>query len=322
MDSAKADTAAKQQGVDDANADLAKFFQDIADAKKAVDTAKSVHDAAAADQVEKAAVLAAAKQKADATARALADAQRAVDAAKADTGVAADRLTGSQTDLDDAQSNLDILTDLAAKLAESQQREQDAVKAVNDTKAALDAAKADAIAAESLVSAAEQAKAQADAKLSKLNSIDTGAAIASGHDVNADDALNALFAAAVEARAKVAPAKAILDEKQAAVDELQPGYDAALAAYELAKSDRIAAEQKLSDEIAQQEAEEVAKQQAAKQQAAYTPKHLAGTDTAQPGSLAQTGDRAGLIGETFVIGGTVFVAAGVFLDQKKRREQM
>ena len=101
------------------------------------------------------------------------------------------------------------------------------------------------------------------------------------------------------------------------MDGLQSGYDAALAAYEQAKSDRIAAEQKLSDEIARQEAEEVAKQQAA-----YTPKHLAGTDTAQPGRLAQTGDRAGLIGETFVIGGTVLVAAGVFLDQKKRREQM
>lgn len=322
LDSAKADTAAKQQGVDDANADLAKFFQDVADAKKALDTAKSVHDAAAADQAEKATVLATAKQKADGTARALADAQRAVDAAKADAGVAADKLTGSQTDLEDAQSNLDTLTGLAAKLAEAQQREQDAVKAVNDTKAALDAAKADTIAAESLVSAAEQAKAQADAKLSKLNSIDAGAAIASGHDVNADDALNALFAAAVEARAKVAPAKAILDEKQAAVDGLQSGYDVALAAYEQAKSDRIAAEQKLSDEIARQEAEEVAKQQAAKQQAAYTPKHLAGTDAAQPGSLAQTGDRAGLIGETFVIGGTVFVAAGVFLDRKKRRGQM
>ena len=101
------------------------------------------------------------------------------------------------------------------------------------------------------------------------------------------------------------------------MDELQSGYDAALAAYEQAKSDRIAAEQKLSDEIARQEAEEVAKQQAA-----YTPKHLAGTDTAQHGNLAQTGDRAGLIGETFVIGGTVLVAAGVFLDKKKRREQM
>lgn len=317
LDSAKADTVSKQQGITDANADLAKFFQDVADAKKALDTAKSVHDAATADQVEEATVLAAAEQKADATARALADAQRAVDAAKADTGVAADKLTGSQTDLVGAQSNLDILTGLAAKLAEAQQREQDAVKAVNDTKAALDAAKADAIAAESLVSATEQSKAQADAKLAKLNSIDAGAAIASGHDENADAALNALFAAAVEARAKVTPAKTILDEKQAVVDGLQPGYDAALAAYEQAKSDRIAAEQKLSDEIARQEAEE-----AAKKQAAYTPKHLANTEAAKPGSLAQTGDSARLIGETFAIGGTVLVAAGVFLDQKKRREQM
>ena len=48
---------------------------------------------------------------------------------------------------------------------------------------------------------------------------------------------------------------------------------------------------------------------------------LDGTETAQTGSLAQTGDRAGLIGETFAIGGTVLVAAGVFLDRKKRREQ-
>ena len=289
LDAAKADLASKQQAATDA-------AETVQQKQVAADSAQAGVDAAKQD---------------------VTDAQRAVDAAKADTGVAADRLTGSQTDLEDAQSNLDILTGLAAKLAEAQQREQDAVKAVNDTKAALDAAKADTIAAESLVSAAEQAKAQADAKLSKLNSIDAGAAIASGHDVNADDALNALFAAAVEARAKVAPAKAILDEKQAAVDGLQPGYDAALAAYEQAKSDRIAAEQKLSDEIARQEAEE-----AAKQQAAYTPKHLAGKDTAQTGSLAQTGDRAGLIGEAFAIGGTVLVAAGVFLDQKKRREQM
>ena len=310
--------------VDEYEQKLTSYINGLKNAKSALDAAKTnlaskkqAAAGAAATVQQKQVAADSAQAGVDAAKQGVADAQRAVDAAKADTGVAADRLTGSQTDLEDAQSNLDILTGLAAKLAEAQQREQDAVKAVNDTKAALDAAKADAIAAESLVSAAEQAKAQADAKLSKLNSIDAGAAIASGHDVNADDALNALFAAAVEARAKVAPAKAILDEKQAAVDGLQSGYDAALAAYEQAKSDRIAAEQKLSDEIARQEAEE-----AAKQQAAYTPKHLAGTDTAQPGNLAQTGDRAGLIGETFAIGGTVLVAAGVFLDQKKRREQM
>lgn len=310
--------------VDEYEQNLTSYINGLKNAKSALDAAKAdlaskqqAAAGAAATVQQKQDAADSAQAGVDAAKQGVADAQRAVDATKADTGVAADRLTGSQTDLEDAQSNLDILTGLAAKLAEAQQREQDAVKAVNDTKAALDAVKADAIAAESLVSAAEQAKAQADAKLSKLNSIDAGAAIASGHDVNADDALNALFAAAVETRAKVAPAKAILDEKQAAVDELQPGYNATLAAYEQAKSDRIAAEQKLSDEIARQEAEEVAKQQAA-----YTPKHLAGTDTAQPGSLAQTGDRAGLIGETFVIGGTVLVAAGVFLDQKKRREQM
>lgn len=310
--------------VDEYEQKLTSYINGLKNAKSALDVAKAdlaskkqAAAGAATTVQQKQVAVDSAQAGVDAAKQGVADAQRAVDAAKADTGVAADRLTGSQTDLEDAQSNLNILTGLAAKLAEAQQREQDAVKAVNDTKAALDAAKADTIAAESLVSAAEQAKAQADAKLSKLNSIDAGASIASGHDVNADDALNALFAATVEARAKVAPAKAILDERQAAVDGLQPGYDAALAAYESAKSDRIAAEQKLSDEIARQEAEE-----AAKQQAAYTPKHLAGKDTTQPGSLAQTGDRAGLIGETFVIGGTVLVAAGVFLDQKKRREQM
>ncbi len=109
-----------------------------------------------------------------------------------------------------------------------------------------------------------------------------------------------LFAAAVEARAKVAPAKAILDESRPRWTGSSPAMMRGTRRQRVGEVDRIAAEQKLSDEIARQEAEEVAKQQAA-----YTPKHLAGTDTAQPGSLAQTGDRAGLIGETFVIGGTV-----------------
>lgn len=63
-------------------------------------------------------------------------------------------------------------------------------------------------------------------------------------------------------------------------------------------------------------------EESAKQQVAYSPKHLAGTETTQPGSLAQTGDRTDLIGETFAIGGTVLVAAGVFLDRKKRHGQM
>lgn len=42
------------------------------------------------------------------------------------------------------------------------------------------------------------------------------------------------------------------------IGKLQPDYDAALAAYEQAKSDRIAAEQELSDEIARKEAKSMA----------------------------------------------------------------
>lgn len=296
--------------------------QTIADLQKAVDEAKAKEDAAKASYDEAAGPYneaASARDQVKASYDSAVSAGTAADRAAMDeyarqVAEGKDAADAAGKDLEQAKAGL---ADAKADASEKDEAYQSAIKAAQNAKDALDKAKADAIAAESLVSAAEQAKAQADAKLSKLNSIDAGAAIASGHDVNADDALNALFAAAVEARAKVAPAKAILDEKQAAVDGLQSGYDAALAAYEQAKSDRIAAEQKLSDEIARQEAKE-----AAKQQAAYTPKHLAGTDTAQPGNLAQTGDRAGLIGETFVIGGTVLVAAGVFLDQKKRREQM
>lgn len=43
---------------------------------------------------------------------------------------------------------------------------------------------------------------------------------------------------------------------------------------------------------------------------------------AENDAFRKTGDRTGLIGETFAIGGTVLVAAGVFLDRKKRHGQM
>ena len=216
---------------------------------------------------------------------------------------------------------------LASKLVEAQQREQAAQQAVTDAKVALDAARTDAHMADVKVSAAKQAKTDADAKLAKLNTIDAFAALVSGHDENADDALNALFAAAVEARAKVAPAKSEFDEKQARVDELQLGYDAALAAYSQAKSECIAAEQALADEIARQEAEVAAQKQKATNtsttsQVAYSAKHMATSSSTQGGNLAQTGDAAALIGETFAIGGAVLVASGVFLDAKKRRGQM
>ena len=42
---------------------------------------------------------------------------------------------------------------------------------------------------------------------------------------------------------------------------------------------------------------------------------VASTQAAMPA----TGDASGLLGETFVIGGTVLVAAGVFLSDKRRQ---
>ena len=43
------------------------------------------------------------------------------------------------------------------------------------------------------------------------------------------------------------------------------------------------------------------------------------TVAVQQGAMPTTGDRANLLGETFVIGGVTLVAAGVFLDAKRRQ---
>lgn len=41
--------------------------------------------------------------------------------------------------------------------------------------------------------------------------------------------------------------------------------------------------------------------------------------TARQTTMPATGDVSNLLGETFVIGGTVLVAAGVFLSDKRRQ---
>lgn len=88
---------------------------------------------------------------------------------------------------------------------------------------------------------------------------------------------------------------------------------------------RVAAEQALKDEIARQEQEAAKAEQAKITQAAAKPvtgKPSAGNArTAANSALPTTGDNAALAGETFVIGGVVLVAAGVFLTDKKRRQE-
>ena len=53
----------------------------------------------------------------------------------------------------------------------------------------------------------------------------------------------------------------------------------------------------------------------------YQAKHAASVSevTTQQTTMPATGDTSGLLGETFVIGGTVLVAAGVFLSDKRHQ---
>lgn len=53
----------------------------------------------------------------------------------------------------------------------------------------------------------------------------------------------------------------------------------------------------------------------------YQAKHMtsASEATARQTTMPATGDVSNLLGETFVIGGTVLVAAGVFLSDKRRQ---
>lgn len=287
--------------------------QTIADLQKAVDEAKAKEDAAKASYDEAAGPYneaASARDQAKASYDSAVSAGTAADRAAMDeyarqVAEGKDAADAAGKDLEQAKAGL---ADAKADASEKDEAYQSAIKAAQNAKDALDKAKADAVSATpEAISAAEQAVRDAQAAVDR----------AQANLANANATLADAQSKLVAAQSAKDSADAVLTAAQQNKDAADAKAAAASAAYESAKSDRIAAEQKLSDEIARQEAEEVAKQQAA-----YTPKHLAGKDTAQPGSLAQTGDRAGLIGETFVIGGTVLVAAGVFLDQKKRREQM
>lgn len=184
----------------------------------------------------------------------------------------------------------------------------------------------DAIAnAEQAVENSQAASDVAASALGKLKSINVENGIATGSDANANDTLNALFAKCVAAKQAEHNAKVALDTAQADLDAATPAYTAALNSYNEAKAKRVAAEQALKDEIAHQEQEAAKAEQAKIAQAAAKPvagKPSAGnTKTAANSALPTTGDNAALAGETFVIGGVVLVAAGVFLTDKKRRQE-
>ena len=119
-------------------------------------------------------------------------------------------------------------------------------------------------------------------------------------------------------------AKAELDAAVAATEAVAPTYWEALGDYNTAKAELDGAIAELNAEIARQEAAERAATQIQAQpttQVTYQAKHAASVSevTTQQTTMPATGDASNLLGETFVIGGTVLVAAGVFLSDKRRQ---
>lgn len=142
---------------------------------------------------------------------------------------------------------------------------------------------------------------------------------------------------AADAQSKLDAAAAAATAADAAVDQAKAEHANALAALadaqaklSAAKDERNAADKALDQAIAELNAE-IARQEAAERgngeqtqpatQVTYQAKHMtsaSGVTTPQT-TMPATGDASDLLGETLVIGGTVLVAAGVFLSDKRRQ---
>ncbi len=156
----------------------------------------------------------------------------------------------------------------------------------------------------------------------RLRRINLAEAIANGSADDVDEALNAKIAAAHNAAERAATAKAELDDAVAATDAVAPAYLEALANYTAAKVELDQAIAELNAEIARQGRRPRKRRADPARHASDVPGQACGGkdrghdwQTAMPA----TGDASELLGETFVIGGTVLVAAGVFLSDKRRQ---
>lgn len=232
------------------------------------------------------------------------DADRAdIDAAAAQTEL--DMAQQAASDADAAVATAQAKSDAAAVRASQLKNAAASLAKATEDKAAADTARdaaatavmdaeydwVDADKAVTDTAAARDASAAAVARLRRINLAE---AIVNGGADDAGEALNAKIAAAHDA-AEHAAAKAELD--QAIVE--------------------------LNAEIARQEAAERGNGEQAQPatQVTYQAKHAVATTEAATWQTAMpaTGDTPDLLGETFVIGGTVLVAAGVFLSDKRRQ---
>lgn len=292
------DLAAK---CDAAKTDLANKQGTLNDAKKADDTAQAGVDKAQAADVHAATALSGAKQAVAAKTQTLSDAQAKAKAAEdelATANKAFERFAGAQKAVDDAKAAYDAAV---AGVADAQKQFEAANEAVVDANLDIFKAKAEL--------------ANDEALKADLEAVDHKASLAAGTTGNEKlvklNAAYARYKAAVDAAAGL---KAALSDADAKLSDANDAYAAALAELGDAK-DALAAAQAEYDKY-HPKAEPQAKPQVA-QAAAKAP---VAKKQAAPAALAQTGDNSALAGEVFVIGGVTLVAAGVTLGDRRRKQ--
>lgn len=292
------DLAAK---CDAAKTDLANKQGTLNDAKKADDTAQAGVDKAQAADVHAATALSGAKQAVAAKTQTPSDAQAKAKAAEgelAGANKAFERFAGAQKAVDDAKAAYDAAV---AGVADAQKQLEAANEAVVDATFEIVEAKAEL--------------ANDEALKADLEAVDHKASLAAGTTGNEKlvklNAAYARYKAAVDAAAGL---KAALSDADAKLSDANDAYAAALAELGDAK-DALAAAQAEYDKY-HPKAEPQAKPQVA-QAAAKAP---VAKKQAAPAALAQTGDNSALAGEVFVIGGVTLVAAGVTLGDRRRKQ--
>ena len=295
------DLAAK---CDAAKTDLANKQGTLNDAKKADDTAQAGVDKAQAADVHAATALSGAKQAVAAKTQTLSDAQAKAKAAEdelATANKAFERFAGAQKAVDDAKAAYDAAV---AGVADAQKQLEAANEAVVDANFEIVKAKAELASDEAL---------KAD-----LEAVDHKASLAAGTTGNEKlvklNAAYARYKAAVDAAAGL---KAALSDADAKLSDANDAYAAALAELGDAK-DALAAAQAEYDKY-HPKAEPQSKPQAKPQVAQAAAKAPVAKKKATDGALAQTGDTSALAGEVFVIGGITLVAAGVTLGDRRRK---
>lgn len=292
------DLAAK---CDAAKTDLANKQGTLNDAKKADDTAQAGVDKAQAADVHAATALSGAKQAVAAKTQTLSYAQAKAKAAEdelATANKAFERFAGAQKAVDDAKAAYDAAV---AGVADAQKQLEAANEAVVDANLDIVKAKAEL--------------ANDEALKADLEAVDHKASLAAGTTGNEKlvklNAAYARYKAAVDAAAGL---KAALSDADAKLSDANDAYAAALAELGDAK-DALAAAQAEYDKY-HPKAEPQAKAQVA-QAAAKAP---VAKKKATSAALAQTGDNSALAGEVFVIGGITLVAAGVTLSDRRRKQ--